>query len=162
MGRSHPKRAGRVFFVDDAFDAYEPWTAELGFLGVATESFTTADSAFRRLWNVPLAEVALVVVDVMLTVADLADPRFTEERTNSYLETGLTLLEDLIAQNPAVFPRRAVLLSNTTSYETYRNARAMSARYDFPFWEKPEINSPLEFADLVLARIDSIDEQELT
>jgi hypothetical protein len=89
----------------------------------------------------------------MLSVEDLGDVRFSAQRTSDYRETGLVLLQDLVQQNPLIFPSRAVLLSNTTRYETFRNARAGSLEHEIPFWNKTEIDSPLHFGDLVASRI---------
>ncbi|HWT92443.1 MAG TPA: hypothetical protein VN238_05570 [Solirubrobacteraceae bacterium] len=139
--------------MDDDYPAYQAWTAELGLLGFATSCMWSADGAFRRLWNAPPSEVGLVVIDVMLAVEDLRDRRFTPDRTDGYQETGLRLLEDLAAQNPTVFPRRAVLLSNTQNYDTLSNARNVSSFFGIPYWDKSSIYSPLMFADMVTTRL---------
>jgi DNA-binding NarL/FixJ family response regulator len=142
-----------VFIVDDNPLALRPWTDDLALRGLATEVIPSAGAAFRRLWNARSDEVGLVVIDLMLSVEDLGDPRFSAERTSDYRETGLVLLRDLIQQNPDVFPSRAVLLSNAPRYETFRNAQAGSADHKIPFWNKAEIDSPLHFGDLVTRRL---------
>lgn len=142
-----------VFLVDDDPSSLEAWTAELRLRGLSTVNLSSANAAWRTLRDVQSTAVGLVVIDVMLTVEDLADPRFSVERTAAYLETGLRLLDDLAEQNPAVFPWRAVLLSSTVHYEILRNVRATASRHGIPFWPKSQIMSPFDFGDRVTGRI---------
>jgi CheY-like chemotaxis protein len=146
-----------IFFVDDDASAYRAWLAELELAGFTVEAVTNADAAFNRLWNVDADDVALVVIDVLLAVEDHTS-RFSEERTRNYLETGLRLLDELVEQNSAVFPRRAVLLTSSMSYETLGSVRRTCAEYAIPLWRKSEIVSPLDIRDRIVERQRQLNE----
>ncbi len=123
---------------------------------LAVECLWNANQAFRKLCEIGPDEVELVIIDVMLAVEDVDDEQFSFERTYEYRETGLCLLDDLAVQNPEVFPRRAVLLTNTINEKTFREAKKTSKRHDVPLWEKSRISSPVKFGDLVLDQIGAL------
>jgi hypothetical protein len=150
----------RIFFIDEDIAGYRAWLAELELSGYVVEPMRTADEAFERLWDIGRDDVALVVVDVLLAVEDLASTRFSEERTKNYLETGLRLLEDLVEQNPVVFPRRAVLLSGSTSHDTVASVRRTCKEHGIPFWRKAEIMSPLDLSDRITDRLRELDDED--
>jgi len=143
-----------IYFVDEDFGAYESWIAELELRGFHVKSLRSADEAFAALWGIALEDVELVIVDVMLAVDDIDDPKFSVELTDGYLESGLRLLENLVQQNPNVFPQRAVLLTNTINDKTLGAAADVSKRYAIELWDKREIMSPLYFGDRVEAAIE--------
>lgn len=145
-----------IYFVDEDCVAYEAWIAELELRGFSVKPLLSADEAFNLLWNVPLEETELVIIDVMLAVDDVTDERFSAEATDNYLEAGLRLLENLAAQNKAVFPQRAVLLTNTINETTLAAARKVSADYRVALWDKRDIPSPLVFADRVANAIANV------
>ena len=136
-----------IYFVDEDYSAYGAWVAELQLRGYGVQSISNADEAHRILAEVSDAE--LVVIDIMLAVEDTRTTRFTVERTDDFLETGLRLLEDLREVNPIVFPRRAVLLTNTLTETTFSEARRVSRKLGVPLWQKSAIFSPVEFGDRV-------------
>jgi len=145
-----------IYFVDEDYGKYESWIAELELRGYTVTPLRTADEAFDILWNVSVADVQLVIIDVMLAVDNAADPRFTKELTDDNLESGLRLLEYLVEQNETVFPRRAVLLTNTINDSTLTAARKVSASYRVGLWDKRKIMSPLTFGDKVEEAIAAI------
>ena len=145
-----------IFFVDEDYPAFGAWLAELRTRCHDVECLWNADAAFRRLWTAEASEVGLVIIDVMLAVEDASNTRFTAARTDAYLETGLYLLEDLATQNGGVFPRRAVLLTNTINDATYRAAQRMGQKYDVPVWDKSSFDSPVDFADQVERRMKAL------
>jgi len=151
--------SNRVFLVDDEISKYRAWLAEMELAGLVVETMWGADAAFERLWDIDREEVALVLIDVMLAVEDLGNTRFTEERTRSYLETGLRLLDDLVKQNPAVFPLRAVMISSSTVHATVANVRATCRRYAIPFWDKARIVSPLDLLDRIDDRLRELGDE---
>lgn len=120
------------------------------------ECLWNANQAFRKLCDIPCDEVDLVIIDVMLAVEDVDDEQFSLERTYEYRETGLCLLDDLVEQNPKVFPHCAVLLTNTINEKTFRAAKKTSKQHDVPLWEKSRISSPVKFGDLVEAQIGAL------
>jgi hypothetical protein len=81
-------------------------------------------------------DVSLALIDVMLAVADVTSTRFSAERTDAYLQTGLRLLEDLAEANPTVFPARAVFLTNTASEGTLLAAHRTGDALGVPVWQK--------------------------
>lgn len=151
---------GIVVFVDEDNAAFEPWTEELEFRGQKTRRLATGDVAFEALRTRTRDEIALVVIDVMLAVHDPTGEQFTVERTDSYLETGLCLLEDLVEVNPQTFPIRAVLLTNTVTDTTLKAAKAASDKYGVPLWRKSDISSPKDFADRVETQLERVSQRD--
>jgi CheY-like chemotaxis protein len=142
-----------IFFIDEDSAAFRAWTSELRLRGLQVECLWNANEAFDRLYKIEQTEVQLVIIDVMLAVEDVDDDRFSLERTYEYLETGLCLLDDLVEQNPAVFPDRAVLLTNTINEKILRAAVKKSTGHKVPLWKKANIYSPVDFGDLVANQI---------
>jgi hypothetical protein len=147
-----------IFFVDEDYGAYESWIAELQLRNFEVTPLRSSTEAWDKLWNASRTDVTLVIIDVMLAVDDIDDPRYSRELTDDYLESGLRLLENLVAQNAEVFPRRAVLLTNTINDATLAAARRVSNQYEIELWDKREIMSPLDFGDRIEEAIDSTDE----
>lgn len=145
-----------IYFVDEDYGKYESWIAELELRGFEVTPLRTADEALEVLWEVPAEDVELVIIDVMLAVDNGADPRFSRALTDDNLESGLRLLEYLAAQNKQVFPRRAVLLTNTINDSTLTAARKVSVEYRVALWDKREIMSPLSFGDKVKDAIAAV------
>lgn len=142
-----------IYFVDEDYSAYESWIAELELRGYGVMSLRSADEAFNTLYDASPDNVQLVIIDVMLAVDDVSDPRFAVALTDTYLEAGLRLLENLVEQKPAVFPHRAVLLTNTISEKTLTSARKVSTQFGIELWDKREMMSPLDFGDRVLSAV---------
>jgi hypothetical protein len=138
-----------IYFVDEDSVAYGAWIAELKLRGFEVKPLRSADQAFDLLWNVEAGGVELVIIDVMLAVDDVSRQQFSREATDNYLESGLRLLEHLSLQNEAVFPRRALLLTNTINKSTLSAARKVSAEYGVELWDKRQIMSPMVFGDKV-------------
>jgi hypothetical protein len=143
-----------IYFVDEDYPALAAWIEELRLRQHFVVTIGSADEAFGLL--VGRTDIDLAIIDVMLAVENVDEGRFSRERTDEYLQTGLCLLEDLAMQLPDIFPRRAVLLTNTINDETYRAAVQMSRKCKIPLWGKYEIESPFEFADRVGALVKTI------
>jgi hypothetical protein len=62
-------------------------------------------------------------------------------QTHPGYEPRVRLLRDLTPQNPAVFPQRAVLLTNAIG-ETLDEAIACSQQHGVPLWDKRSFSSP--------------------
>jgi hypothetical protein len=136
-----------IHFVDEDHAAYGAWIAELKLRGHSVQLTANADEAYRTLSQI--ADAQIVVIDIMLAVEDPRTTKFTVERTDDFLETGLRLLEDLVEANPPVFPRCAGLLTNTIAENTFSEARRISKELGVPLWQKSAIFSPVEFGDRV-------------
>ena len=136
-----------IFFVDEDSSAFGAWILELELRQYDVRTIANADAAFNELAGADEHAVDLVVIDVMLAGADPIESRFSAARTDAYLETGLCLLEDLSAQNPTVFPRRGVLLTNTSNPTTLESARRTSFLFEIPLWNKATFASPADFGD---------------
>ena len=145
-----------IYFVDEDFQAFGSWIAELRMRGLDTIPLSSADDAFATLCRAPSSEVRLVIIDVMLAVENIQDDRFSVERTHLYLETGLRLLEDLSEQNPVVFPKRAALLTNTNNEATLSAVRRTCKSCGIPLWEKWRMASPMDFGDKVANHLASL------
>ncbi|MGB2710846.1 MAG: hypothetical protein WBC33_04960 [Conexibacter sp.] len=127
-----------IFFVDEDASLLGGVTAELRLRGRAVESLHDARTAFQRLWNARASDVELAVIDVMLDPGELP---------YGSLVAGLSLLRDLSDQNPAVFPRRAVLLTAGIG-ETLRDAQQCAAELHVKLWHKYAF-TPFELADQI-------------
>jgi len=145
-----------AYFVDEDARAFSAWMTELEMRGFDTKVLWNADEAFAHLERVTVADVDLVVVDVMLAVSESTQTRFTPERTDGYLETGLRLLEDLSVANPSVFPMCAVFLTNTASQSTLAETLRVGKVLNVPVWSKAQFVSPVEFGDSVAQRVAEI------
>jgi CheY-like chemotaxis protein len=144
-----------IYFVDEDSYKYDAWLEELRFRGYEVVEFTNADDAFAHL--VVANDVELAIIDVMLSAAPQGSDRFTRERTDDYLETGLALLNDLVQQRDGVFPARSVLLTNTINVSTFRSARECAVAHSIELLEKSSIDSPFHFGDRVEEILDGID-----
>lgn len=145
-----------IYLVDEDLNAFGAWITELQLRNFPVTCLWNANEAFARLCDLDGQGLELVVIDVMLAVEDVEDVRFSSARTDVYQETGLCLLDDLVEQNPAIFPSRAVLLTNTVSDRTLKEARKASTRHRVPLWKKSSIDSPVDFGDRVEARIQEL------
>jgi hypothetical protein len=145
-----------IFFIDEDASAFGAWILELELRDHVVEIIKNADAAFDRLCCIGKADVSLVVIDVMLAVADPTQTRFGGERTDDNLETGLYLLKDLCDQNEVVFPRQAILLTNTANPTTKREAVRMSKDLHVPLWEKSSVYSPVNFGDRIEQRLGDL------
>jgi hypothetical protein len=145
-----------IYMVDEDLSAFGAWISELQLRKHTVKCLWNANEAFNCLCEIGPMDVQLVVIDVMLAVEDVDDERFSPERTDGYQETGLCLLDELVDQNPSVFPKHAVLLTNTVSERTLKEARKSSTRHQVPLWKKATISSPVEFGDRVEARIQEL------
>ena len=131
-----------IFFVDEDVSALGAWLLKLEQRGHSVIEFRNADTAFASLCSVRPEDVQLVIIDVMLAVSDPETTRFGAARTDAYLETGLCLLQDLCPQNPAVFPDRAVLLTNTSIAGTFDAAVETSNRFGFRYGRSRRCTRP--------------------
>lgn len=145
-----------VYVVDEDLAAYEPWAVELDYRGFVVRSIGNADDAYEELVQVPEGRIELVLIDVMLATRRAEESRFSVERTDLYLETGLRLLEDLSDHRPNAFPLRGALLTNTSNATTFAAAVRTSKAFSVPLWLKGEIASPMDFGDRVDAHIRHI------
>lgn len=145
-----------IYLVDEDLNAFGAWITELQLRNFPVTCLWNANEAFVRLCDIDAQGVDLVVIDVMLAVEDVEDARYSSARTDVYQETGLCLLDDLVEQNSTVFPGRAVLLTNTVSDRTIKEARKASTRHNVPLWKKSSIDSPVDFGDRVEARMQEL------
>jgi hypothetical protein len=143
-----------IYFVDEDYSAFGAWVVELQLRNLEVSCIWNADDAFQQLHDAPMDSVDLVIIDVMLAVREADNQRFSVKRTDEYLETGLCLLDDLVKSNPNVFPKRAVLLTNTIRRSTIRAAQSRSNKLHVPLWLKSQIDSPVEFGDRVVALVN--------
>lgn len=142
-----------VYFVDEDFGRYGPWIVECSFQRLDVCGIGDADQAYNQLTDA--TDVELVVVDVMLS-AKYQSSRFSPERTDNYLKTGLCLAEDLASNGGPAFPNRIVLLTNAVGDDIFRAANDVRKMLDIPLWQKPQILSPFDFAERVRRRVDEL------
>ena len=135
----------KIYFVDEDVSQMETWADILEMRGLETQIFRDADLAFNALCE--CTDAQLVFIDVMLAAASPSvGSRFPKGRTDDYLSTGLALLEDLAVQNPAVFPRRSVLLSHTGHKRILAKIDEACRQHGIPCWRKGSFNDPYDFA----------------
>jgi hypothetical protein len=139
-----------IYLVDEDHLALQAWIAELKLRGHRVVILHNAADAFRELWQAPAEYIEAVFIDVMLAPGDLpgqpgADPGAL---------AGLRLLRDLVQQNPAVFPRRAILLTNAVG-PVLEEALACANQHGAALWDKRSILSSVHFGDRVQEFIDS-------
>ncbi|MDH4148115.1 MAG: hypothetical protein OEY23_23405 [Acidimicrobiia bacterium] len=141
-----------IYFVDEDHARFDAWIQELRvFRNLEVEVFADADTAFGQLSE--RDDVQLAILDIMLSAGSPTSARFSEARTDGYLETGLKLLDDLAEVRGDVFPRRAILLTNTVNASTLRAAQLCAGRHNVPVWKKSNIDSPLQFGDQIEDRL---------
>lgn len=147
-----------IYFVDEDVSQVRPFATELILRGYEVESIRDADEAFRRLSR--LTECNLVIIDVMLAVDISAETsRYTRENTIEFTRTGLRLLEDLVVENGALFPRRAILFSMATSREIVAEIERVSGRLGVPFLRKSEFGTPHAFGERIVAFLKKLSEE---
>jgi len=145
-----------IHFIDEDWPAWLSWTGELEVRGWQVNKIWCADDAYNQLTSSEAPAIDLVIIDVMLAVKDYEGDQFTDTRTAHYLQTGLVLLEDLVATNPTPYPGRAVFLSNMMGEETRRATERTCRLYEVDLWRKSQFESPVMFADHVEAHIQKL------
>jgi CheY-like chemotaxis protein len=145
-----------IFLVDEDMSAFTGWIADLEIRGYEVGALWDADEAYSALSEIAPEEVDLVVVDVMLAVSPEGTAGLTAEATEDYLLTGLRLVELLAAKNPAVFPARAVFLTNVVNEDRLTLLRSAAEDMKIELWRKHRISGAIEFGDLVVQRIESL------
>ena len=143
-----------IYFVDEDVSQVRPFVTELLLRNYEVECIRDADEAFRKLSRVTACDA--VIIDVMLAVEFAAESsRYTRESTVEFTRTGLRLLEDLINENSALFPRRAILFSMATSRELVAEVERISSRHSVPFLRKSEFGTPHAFGERIEAFVKS-------
>ena len=132
-----------IFFIDEDHLAFAGWLAELELRGHEIVTYENATEAFGDLSRRPARTVDAVIIDVMLASgADVATFPYDS------MVVGLRLLRVLCDLNGAVFPSRAIIMTNSIS-EPLRLAIRLGEQLNVPVWDKRSMTSPVHFADMV-------------
>ena len=134
-----------IYFVDEDFGQTRHYRSELIARGHQVTPILTADEAFEILTGAD--DIQLAIIDVMLAVSDHESERFSRNRTEDYLQTGIVLLEELCASNPEAFPSRAVLLTNTVRQSVLAHAQRVRQVLNVPLLRKNEMSTAFEFGE---------------
>jgi DNA-binding NarL/FixJ family response regulator len=145
-----------IYFVDEDNHLWKAWTDALRD-AVASEvvEVWNANEAYETLKRATPTETDLAIIDVMLSVENVANEQFSVERTRNYSQTGVCLLEDLAQANPAVFPQYAVFLTNAIG-TPLEAVRAAADEYDVLLWAKSDLGPPADFVERVVDHIASL------
>jgi hypothetical protein len=147
-----------IYIVDEDTGQMNSWADILKVQGKEAEIIGDADKAFEVLNKIQ--RVDLVCIDVMLAGDPYAsDERFTREKTDEIPQTGILLLNDLCAQNPEVFPYRAVMLTQTSKPGIISELKKVCDEKHIPYWFKSTFCDANEFADAVIKRINILTEK---
>lgn len=136
-----------IYFVDEDYPKLQAWILELEYRQYTVKCVGDADRAFARLQNAN--DIDWVIIDVMLAASEQADSRYTEDRTDQGLQSGLVLLGDLCSARPDMFPARAQLLTAATNRGPYTAALKLSNDLRISMIRKTDIESPRDFGDEV-------------
>ena len=149
-----------IFFVDEDVGQITPYADILGINGYSTRIIRDAYNAWEELHN-RKDDVELVFIDVMLAGGSEIDRRrYTREETEDYQITGLSLLKDLTQQNPHVFPRRAVLLSQTSRASILAKIKTVCSETQVEFWGKSGFEDIHEFATKTKEHLQRLEHQQ--
>jgi hypothetical protein len=139
-----------IYIVDEDVAQLRPEESELKLRGYEVTFLRNADLAFDVLVSCENCHVDLVLIDVMLaTNEDAAMSRYSREKTDNFLRTGLLLLADLVDQNKTVFPTKAVLFTCSAGKALLAAVKQASDQYRIPLLRKRDFNTAFEFADRV-------------
>lgn len=137
-----------IYFVDEDFPKLYSWVVELEFLGYKVIPIGDADRAYSALRSAD--DIEWVIIDVMLAASEQPDSRYTDGRTDQGLVSGLTLLADLCAVRPDVFPAKAQLLTAATLAGPLAAAEKAARKHNIRLIRKYDVGSPLDFGELIL------------
>lgn len=147
-----------IFIVDEDAIQLEPFKVELEIRGFKVEFILDADEAFKALSKVSNDQITLAIIDVMLAVnVKRGLSKFDRIETNDFLKTGLILIEKLAELNPEIFPQKALFFSNATNQELVMSIEEEAEKYQIPYLDKSNYQSPLAFGDIIEEIIKKID-----
>lgn len=136
-----------IFFVDEDYPKLYSWIVELEFRGHKVKPLGDADRALAAL--LAARDIDWVIIDVMLAAWEQGRSKYTEERTDQGLVTGLTLLEDLCTLRPGDFPAKAHLLTAATNKHPFVKAHQLAQKLGVELTLKSHVESPRDFGDIV-------------
>lgn len=140
-----------IVVVDEQFYMAEPFWRELELCGYKVLGLETADAGYETLQVADPNDLELVIVDLMLACEPSG--RFASQ-TDSYLDVGWLLLQELTAANPTVFPSRALLW--TASRRDWTGALEAARCAGVSLLRKSSVTDPRNFANLVHTRVRAL------
>jgi len=144
-----------IYFIDENLGEAEAWAIDLRMNGFEIVHIRNADQAYSQL--VKANNYELVIIDVMLAADDNdRSPRYTRDRTDDYLLTGIVFVDDLAQACGHELVNRCVFLSQTGEDRLIKEIEQAARRHDIPFWRKFEFSDPSEFTAKVRNRLSEI------
>jgi DNA-binding NtrC family response regulator len=104
----------KIVWVDEDERIWAPERSALVGLGYDVESISDATSALEYFYGSECEEIKLVILDVMLLQG--SSEKFSDERTNKGLNTGIVLAEEIV-ENCAADASKIVLFSRASKKE---------------------------------------------
>lgn len=141
-----------IYFVDEDINETEPFAIELQNRGYQTTILCDADEAFRALLNAK--SIKLIFLDVMLATEENGISRYSASETDSFITTGLALLDDLVNQfrqrGDTTIPQKVVLLSAAQRNWVVNKINEKVEEYGIKYWDKKDFDDTFIFAEQVI------------
>ncbi|MBP7427866.1 MAG: response regulator transcription factor [Candidatus Hydrogenedentes bacterium] len=138
-----------IYIVDEDVMQLGTLQTELEIRGHTVYIIPDADTAYSVLDQIG-DDLELVLIDVMLAAsADRLKSRFTRERTDDFMKTGLCLLDDLATVNPNQFPRKAVFFSYASNPNLLKAVDASAKKHNVIHLKKSDYASDLELGVVI-------------
>ena len=148
-----------IFWIDEEEKLTYASQLFLRTAGYRVESIPDATKDYETLINRKADDFLLAVIDVML-LPGTDKTRFSSERTEDYLYTGLCLLEDLIKNHLGkCFPQKSILYSRATRQPVVQTIRAFSEKHNVRFIRKTRRMSAAMMAAEVSSSIQNNSKQ---
>ena len=136
-----------IYFIDEDENELRSFAVELKLRGYDTKQLLNADEAFDVLITVD--DVELAILDIMLSTGEGKTSRYSREKTQDFIKTGLILLDDLVSQKPDVFPKRVVIFSHARAESLVGLIRAAASDYHIPYLDKNDYDNSYDFGNKV-------------
>lgn len=138
-----------IYFVDEDIHEIELYSIEMDNRGYQTVILKNADEAFEI---IPKAKnIELIILDVMLATSDGKTSRYTSYQTDSFVTTGLSLLEELVEQNKNIkclgIPEKVVLFSAASMVWVVEKINQAKERHEIHYLDKKDYEDAFQFGE---------------
>ena len=145
-----------IFIVDEDIAQLRSFKTELEVRGYTVKPIRNADEAFDILVSFETDDVDLVLIDVMLAAGcDESTSRYNRENSDNFMKTGLLLLNDLILQNPDVFPAKAIIFTNSTNEALLGAIGKVCEEHGVLIMKKKDFETAYEFGNTIEGILNS-------
>lgn len=138
-----------IYFVDEDIHEIELYAIELDNRGYQTVILRNADEAFA---TIPKAKnIELIILDVMLATSGGKTSRYTSFQTDSFVTTGLFLLEELVDQHSSNkclgIPEKVVLFSAASMVWVVEKINNAKEKHGIHYLDKKEYDDAFQFGE---------------